>query len=120
MKNFIQEGIDAFPTSKKHLIGFGLGIVCTLLLITFNLFGWNELWFYDTWLFGYLDVVIHPFVAQSFITLFIGWSVNFIFEYFQQRNIPINNRPTWKDTKWDCNYMALSSWFGMFLITILL
>lgn len=118
MKKFIQEGIEAFPTSKKHLIGFDLAILCTVLLITFNLLGWNEVEYNDTYPFiG--DVRLHTYFFQSIATLILGWGANFTFEFFQQKNIPIDSRPTWKDTKWDCNYMALSAWVGMSLTALL-
>lgn len=107
--------IDAYPTSKKHLIGFVISFVVTFLFGFFNLMGWNDLWFYDE-VFGF-EIKVNPFFAQSLIVIFMGAFSNWLFEYFQQRKL--EEKPTQKDTIFDTIYFAVSSYLGYLAVQLI-
>jgi hypothetical protein len=107
--------IDAYPTSKKHLIGFGVSFVLCVLFGIFNLMGWNELYYIDE-IFGY-EIKIKPFLGQSLLVIFMGFFANWCFEYFQQRNL--KEKPSRKDTVSDTLYFMISSYLGYLAIQLI-
>ena len=76
MKNFFNNLVQAYPKSKKHLIGFPITLIVSFLFGYFNLMGWNELEHNDNYL-GW-DFVLPPFLGQSIIVLLIA-GINIVF-----------------------------------------
>jgi hypothetical protein len=109
MKNFINDFIKAFPTSKKHMIGFVFAFFAQWLFSSYNLMGWNEFVYNDKYFFTN-DFTTPLWLGQSIAVLIIGYFCNGAFEYLQQRNL--EEKPTWKDTQFDCYYFAIFAWLG--------
>lgn len=115
MKQFLTNIIEAFATSKKHLIGFPISLVVSYLFGRFNITGWNELYYIDEW-FG-KEFTLTPLIAQSLIVLILAFGANWMFEYFQQKGL--EEKPTRLDTLLDTLYFTLSAYFG-FIVSLLI
>jgi hypothetical protein len=108
--------VNAYPISKKHLVGFGVSFIFCVLFGLFNLMGWNDLWYLDEW-FGF-EIRINPFFCQTLIVFFMGFWANWLWEHFQQRNL--EEKPTKKDTYFDTLYFMISSYLGFLFVELLL
>lgn len=111
MKKFLNTLKQAFPTSKKHLIGLPISIIISFLLGYFSK-EWNNIYYHDEW-FG-KEFTVGPLLGQSLIVLVLGFGVNWTFEYFQQKEL--EEKPTRIDTLMDTFYFMISCYVG-FLIT---
>lgn len=117
MKNLFNNLVEAYPKSKKHLIGFPITLVVSFLFAYFNLMGWNEIQYNDEYPFiG--EFVLPPFYGQSIIILLVSGIVNWFWEYNQQRGL--KEKPTFKDTIYDTVYFMGSSYIAFVIGRLIL
>jgi hypothetical protein len=97
--------------SKKHLIGFPIGLIGNYIFTKFDLMQWSDFRFH---LGG--EIWTPLWLGQSLFVLLMSWGANFLFEYFQQRNLKV--KPPRKDTYRDCRYFAISAWVGYLIVKL--
>lgn len=107
---------EAYPKSKKHLIGFPITLVMSFLFGYFNLMGWNEMQYNDEY-FGW-EFSTHPFLGQSIIVLLVAGIVNWYWEFRQQKDL--EEKPTQRDTIMDTVYFMISSYVAFLIVSAIL